>query len=57
MRVLIVFDDMIEDMESNKKLNPIATELFLGGGKIYKEYTKESFSFLVNDITLLSNNP
>ena len=27
--VLIVFDDMIADMESNKKLNSIATELFL----------------------------
>ena len=49
-----MFDDMIADMESNKKLNTIATELFLRGGKIYKEYTTESFSFLVNDITLLS---
>ena len=27
-RVLIVFDDMIVDMESNKKLNPIVAELF-----------------------------
>ena len=27
-RVLIEFDDMIEDMESNKKLIPIVTELF-----------------------------
>ena len=26
--VLIVFDDMIADMESNKKLSPIVTELF-----------------------------
>ena len=25
---LIVFDDLIADMESNKKLSPIATELF-----------------------------
>ena len=25
----IVFDDMIADMLSNKKLNPIVTELFL----------------------------
>ena len=30
-RVLIVFDDMIANIESNKKLNPIVTELFLGG--------------------------
>ena len=28
-RVLIVFDDMITDIESNKKLSPIGTELFL----------------------------
>ena len=26
--VLIVFDDMISDMSSNKKLNPKVTELF-----------------------------
>ena len=29
--MLIVFDDMIAGMESNKKLSPIATELFLRG--------------------------
>ena len=34
MRVLIVFDDMIADMESNKKLSPIVTELFLRGRKL-----------------------
>ena len=28
-RVLIVFDDMIADLESNKKLSPKVTELFL----------------------------
>ena len=33
-RVLIVFDDMIADMESNKKLSPIVTELFLRGRKL-----------------------
>ena len=27
--MLIGFDDMIADMESNKKLSPIVTELFL----------------------------
>ena len=31
---LIVFDDMIADMESNKKLRPIVTELFLRGRKL-----------------------
>ena len=33
-KVLIVFDDMIADVEENKKLNPIATELFLRGRKL-----------------------
>ena len=28
-RVLTVFDNMIADIESNKKFNPIVTELFL----------------------------
>ena len=32
-RILIVLDDMIADMESNKKLSPIVTELFLRGKK------------------------
>ena len=95
-RVLIVFDDMIADMEPNKKLNPKISELFLKGRKLnislvlisqsyfkvlkairlnrthrelqqiasnhsshidfkhfmklYKEYAKETYSFLVNDI-------
>ena len=111
-RVLTVFDDMIADMESSKKLSPIVTELFLRGRKLnislvfisqtyfkapktirlnathyfimkipikrelqqialnhssdidfkdftklYKEYTKEPYSFLVNDTTLLLDNP
>ena len=30
----MVFDDMIADMESNKKLRPIVTELFLRGRKL-----------------------
>ena len=32
--VLIVFDDMITDMEANKKLSPIVTELCLRGKKL-----------------------
>ena len=31
---MIVFDDMIADIESNKNLSPIVTELFLRGGKL-----------------------
>ena len=34
-KILIVFDDMIGDMLSNKKLNPIVTELFIRGRKLY----------------------
>ena len=30
-KIFIVFDDMITDMLSNKKLNPIITELFIRG--------------------------
>ena len=33
-KILIVFDDMNADMLSNKKLNPIVTELFTRGKKI-----------------------
>ena len=32
--ILIVFDDMSADMLSNKKLNPIVTELFIRGRKL-----------------------
>ena len=111
-RVLTVFDDMVEDIESNKKLSPIVTELFLRGRKLnislvfisqsyfkvpktitlnvtdyfimkilnkrdlqqiasnhssdidfkdfmklYKDYTKEPYSFLVNDSALSLENP
>ena len=33
-KILIVFDDIISDMLSNKKLNPIVTELFIRGRKL-----------------------
>ena len=33
-KVLIIFDDMIPDMISNNKLNPIVTELFIQGRKL-----------------------
>ena len=33
-KLLVVFDDMIADMEANKNLSPIVTELFLMGGKL-----------------------
>ena len=110
-KISMVFDDMIADMISNKKLNSIVTELFIRGRKlnislvfitqlyfkvpkdvglntihffimkipnkrelqqiatnyssnidpkefinIYKKYTDEPYSFLVNDTTLGSGN-
>ena len=33
-KILIVFDDMIADMIHNKKLNSVATELFIRGRKL-----------------------
>ena len=33
-KVIIVFDDMIADMNSNKKLKPIVPELFITGRKV-----------------------
>ena len=33
-KILIVLDDMIADMFSNKKLNPMVTELFIRGRKL-----------------------
>ena len=33
-KALIVFDDMIDDMINNNKLNPIVTELFIRGRKL-----------------------
>ena len=35
-KILIVFDDITVDMLSNKKLNPIVTELFIRGRKLRK---------------------
>ena len=33
-KILIFFDDMIADMLSNKKLNPIVSELFIKGREL-----------------------
>ena len=33
-KILIVFDDMIIEMLSNKKLSPIVAELFIRGRKL-----------------------
>ena len=33
-KILTVFDDLIDDMINNKKLNSIVTELFIRGRKL-----------------------
>ena len=42
-KILIVFDDLIPDMFGDKKVDPIVTELFIGG-------TKPSIYFIVTKI-------
>ena len=37
-KVLIVFDDMIADMEANKKVSPTGTELYLRGKQLKISY-------------------
>ena len=51
-KILIVFDDMIADMLSNKKFNPIVTELFIRGTKLNLSLaviTQSYFTVLKND--------
>ena len=45
-KILIVFDDMITDMLSNKRLNLIVTELFIRGGKL-KAYLVSGHCFII----------
>ena len=33
-KILIVFNDMIDDIINNKKVNPIVTELFIRGRQL-----------------------
>ena len=53
-KILIVFDDMIADMLSNKKLNPIVTELFIRGRKrnIHLVFFTQSYFAVPKDIIL-----
>ena len=43
-KILIVFDDMIADMLSNKKLHPIVNELFIRGRKLKIFITQSYFA-------------
>ena len=51
-KILVVFDYMIADMLSNKKLNPIATELFIRGRKlnIFLVIIVQLYIAVLNDI-------
>ena len=42
-KILISFDDMIADMLSNKKLNPIVIELFIRGRKLSLIFITQSY--------------
>ena len=51
-KILTVFDDMIDDILSNKKLNPIVAELFIRGRKlkIYLVFITQSYLALSKKI-------
>ena len=57
-KVLIVFDDIIADMITNKKLNPIVTELFIRGRKlnIYIAFITQSYFKVPKDVRLNSTH-
>ena len=46
-KIWIVFHDMIADMLSNKKLNPIVTQLFVKGRKLSLVFNFTQFFFAV----------
>ena len=53
--MLIAFDDKIADMESNKKLSPFVTELFLRGKKLNMSLVLISQSYFKVPKTLRLN--
>ena len=55
-KILIVFDDMIADMLSNKELNPILTELFIRGRKLNISLVFITQSCFLKDIRLNSTH-
>ena len=57
-KILIVFDDMIADMLSNKRLSPIITELFIRGRKmnIFLVFITESYFAVPKNIRLNSTH-
>ena len=57
-KILIVFDDIIADIISNKKLNPIVTELFIRGRKLNISivFITQSYFKVPKDVRLNSTN-
>ena len=53
-KILIVFDDMIADMISNKQLNSIVTDLFIRGRKLYISLVFITQSYFKVLLTFLS---
>ena len=57
-KILIVFDDMIADMISNNKLNPVVTELFIRGRKLNISivFIMQSYFKIPKDVRLNSTH-
>ena len=57
-KILIVFDDMIADMINNKRLNPVVTELFIGGRErnISIVFITQSYFKVQKDVRLNSTH-
>ena len=57
-KILIVFDDMTVDMISNNKLNPIVTELFIGGRQLNFSivFIRQSYFKVPKDVRLNSTH-
>ena len=55
-KILIAYDDMIVNMVSNRKLNPILTELFIRGRKLNISllFTTQSYFAVAKNIRLNS---
>ena len=57
-KILIVFDDIIADMISNKKMNSVVTELFIRGRKlnISLVFITQSYFKVPKDVRLISTH-
>ena len=57
-KILIIFDDMIADMLTNKKLDPVVTKLFIRGTKLdlFLVFIMQSYFALPKNIRLNSTH-